>query len=279
MRASVALLCVALWAAACAADWIDINDPMYAIEYHGHADLAALAAADRDAAQRWSTMRLKNGTAFRCLQPVDATAAMREQALKARRELMNRPVPDSVAQALLEQSHGSCTIKIDGWWTYEVCFGKAVRQYHVPVSTDANKKPSIEQVYFMGKGPEHALHKGANGVLTLGESSLHGVYASTTYPNGTVCDKNGQQRTTEIRLLCRENEEDAVGIIDLSEPSTCTYLVWVRSELACKVPLLRKEAVAEQAIRCYEVPAAADAPRAAAVPEVEASDEPKDDDV
>ena len=41
------------------------------------------------------------------------------------------PNPVEAAARALAPLRGTCVRKAEGWWTYEVCFGKEVRQFHV----------------------------------------------------------------------------------------------------------------------------------------------------
>lgn len=46
---------------------------------------------------------------------------------------------------LLKPLQGTCTYRIQGWWTYEICFGKHIRQYH---EEKDQPKPTME--FFLG---------------------------------------------------------------------------------------------------------------------------------
>ena len=49
----------------------------------------------------------------------------------------------------MEPLSGKCLYRIEGWWTYEVCFGSHVRQYH----EEADKSPP-KMDYYLGKFDE-----------------------------------------------------------------------------------------------------------------------------
>ena len=54
------------------------------------------------------------------------------------------PPASSVESAVARQLHGSCAYLMDGWWTYELCHQRHLRQFHVSVDN------GIEQIHTLG---------------------------------------------------------------------------------------------------------------------------------
>lgn len=54
-------------------------------------------------------------------------------------------------ESLLEPLDGVCIFRLTGWWTYELCFGRHLRQFH----EDAEKKV-VTVSYFLGLQPDDA---------------------------------------------------------------------------------------------------------------------------
>lgn len=56
------------------------------------------------------------------------------------------------------------------------------------------------------------------------------------YSHGSICDRTGLPRTTEVVLKCLENapSPDAVSLY-LLEPKTCSYIFGVESPLICDI--------------------------------------------
>nr|XP_042909766.1 protein OS-9 isoform X3 [Parasteatoda tepidariorum] len=131
---------------------------------------------------------------------------------------------------LLKPMHaGNCLLKAKDWWTYELCFGQHIKQFH------------IEDGQIIGQ------------VLTLGlyesdydwnnetdeEKFKHTKqrYHSQYYVNGTKCDLTGQPRTAEIRIFCEEDSGDYIHRVD--EPGTCNYVITVHTSRVCSHPQLK----------------------------------------
>ena len=56
------------------------------------------------------------------------------------------------------------------------------------------------------------------------------------YQDGTVCDKTGVKRQTEVKLKCMENSSSLTKVsLYLMEPQTCQYILGVESPLICDI--------------------------------------------
>lgn len=56
------------------------------------------------------------------------------------------------------------------------------------------------------------------------------------YQGGTVCDKTGKKRETEVILKCLENSQSPSKVsLYLLEPQTCQYILGVESPLICDI--------------------------------------------
>lgn len=56
------------------------------------------------------------------------------------------------------------------------------------------------------------------------------------YQGGSLCDKTGEQRQTEVKLKCLENSPSASKVsLYLMEPQTCQYILGVESPLICEI--------------------------------------------
>lgn len=122
-----------------------------------------------------------------------------------------------------------------GWWTYEFCYGKHIRQYHQ--EKDLPIRPQDE--FYLGKQTSAEREVYTAKALALEEDSTSGndmspPYYSELYAHGTVCDITGQQRSTEVRFYC--SVEKATLITDIKEPYSCSYIISVYTPLICKHP-------------------------------------------
>lgn len=56
------------------------------------------------------------------------------------------------------------------------------------------------------------------------------------YQGGSLCDKTGEQRQTEVKLKCIENSPSSSKVsLYLMEPQTCQYILGVESPLICEI--------------------------------------------
>lgn len=56
------------------------------------------------------------------------------------------------------------------------------------------------------------------------------------YQGGSLCDKTGEKRQTEVKLKCLENSPSSSKVsLYLMEPQTCQYILGVESPLICDI--------------------------------------------
>ncbi|KAL8570966.1 hypothetical protein ACOMHN_037826 [Nucella lapillus] len=137
-----------------------------------------------------------------------------------------------VVELLRPLSQQSCLLKTKDWWTYEICYGKYVRQYHIE---DGQIRGNV---MYLGHFQSDFDWKNE----TLRESRVRskiasGRYHSQYYTNGSKCDLTGKGRETEVRYLCEETEDDYIVRVD--EPETCAYVITVHTPRICSHPHLK----------------------------------------
>lgn len=116
-----------------------------------------------------------------------------------------------------------------GWWRYEFCYGKSVTQYHTQEDGNKisinlgifNKENHIE---WLQKNP----HKRPKALSARNQLSHF-------YSEGSVCDKTGKARQTEVKLKCLENASIHTVSLYLLEPKYCEYILGVESPLICDI--------------------------------------------
>ncbi|KAF4346868.1 hypothetical protein G4B88_018407 [Cannabis sativa] len=121
---------------------------------------------------------------------------------------------------LLEELRDRCFVRQEGWWSYEFCYPKRVRQLHL-------EEEKVVQEFILGE------------------------YHAHQYTNGTLCDLTNQPRETEVRFVC---SEPRAMISSLTELSTCKYALTVRSPMLCQHPLFQAERPVWYTIHCNELP-------------------------
>lgn len=148
---------------------------------------------------------------------------------------------------------GSCSIRIESYWTYEVCHGNHVRQYH--------EEREIKQEYHLGrlmkahteslmeaKQPAEAStsmplppHKKIEG------SSL--PYFEVEMTEGTQCDLNKESRTIKVLYVCYVHGKNE--IYSIKETSTCNYEAIILTPSLCAHPLFKPNDVNDNQIKCF----------------------------
>jgi len=149
-----------------------------------------------------------------------------------------------------------CVIKIEAYWTYEICHGKHIRQYH----EERESKTLKLQEYILGtwNGLSPATHdadpqkpkenaKQVNPpIKKLDGANL--PYFQLNYTDGTVCDLNGKPRQTSVLYVCYVLGKN--DIYSIKETSTCEYEVIILSPLLCSHPKYRPQESGENDINC-----------------------------
>uniref|UniRef100_A0A667ZPV6 Endoplasmic reticulum lectin n=1 Tax=Myripristis murdjan TaxID=586833 RepID=A0A667ZPV6_9TELE len=144
------------------------------------------------------------------------------------------PSPRALLEPLFKQS--SCSYRIESYWTYEVCHGKHIRQYHEEKET--GQKISVQE-YFLGN-----MAKSGRGRQSNNEVPTKNIEGQLTpyYPlemgNGTPCVlKQNQPRSTSVLYVC--HPEAKHEILSIAEVTTCEYEVVVLTPLLCAHPKYR----------------------------------------
>uniref|UniRef100_G3NQ78 Endoplasmic reticulum lectin n=1 Tax=Gasterosteus aculeatus aculeatus TaxID=481459 RepID=G3NQ78_GASAC len=145
------------------------------------------------------------------------------------------PSPGELLEPLFKRS--SCSYRIESYWTYEVCHGKHIRQYHEEKET--GQKISVQE-YFLGNVPT----KNIEGQLT--------PFFALEMGNGTPCVlKQNEARSTSVLYVC--HPEAKHEILSIAEVTTCEYEVVVLTPLLCAHPKYRFKSSPVNAIFCQSL--------------------------
>lgn len=134
-------------------------------------------------------------------------------------------------------SGSSCLTGGSGWWKYEFCFGRYVRQIHYEKNSE---ETSVNLGYYNNEShlkwlAEHPERKPKPKEVRNEVSYF--------YDGGDVCDKTNQKRKTEVKLRCLRNGSSQTAVsMYLLEPKTCEYTLVVEAALICDIlPLVNDE--------------------------------------
>ena len=157
-----------------------------------------------------------------------------------------------------------------GWWTYELCPNRYIRQYH----HEAN---IIQSEYYLGVGRDvltgpacgvgvrykdesETAHKKVKRLYAKQSIAADGTwrivadsttkdaklksrpYFATSYHNGEVCDVTGKPREVELQMHCKQEGAvvDDTATVEQSftvqEVSPCKYSAVLLSEHVCQLP-------------------------------------------
>ncbi|XP_049763771.1 endoplasmic reticulum lectin 1 isoform X1 [Schistocerca cancellata] len=117
-----------------------------------------------------------------------------------------------------------------GWWKYEFCYGASVKQFH---EEKDGTKTVVNLGYFNKEAHVNWLYRNPHKrPKPLGQRK----HISHLYTGGTICDKTGRARQTEVKLKCLENSASPGAVaLYLLEPKTCEYVLGVESPLICSI--------------------------------------------
>jgi len=164
-------------------------------------------------------MMNKFGQKYQCKLPQQANNEDAEGSGTA------EPEPEINVAALIKPLHSSpCLVRTKDWWTYQICFGREISQYHVE-----NDKPAGEIMSLGIFNPDSEIE----------DKSM--TYHPELYTNGTKCELTGRGRETELRFVCNEKApREFIG--DIFEPKSCEYTIVIHTDKICSVPQFRPPA-------------------------------------
>ncbi|XP_023516524.1 protein OS-9 homolog [Cucurbita pepo subsp. pepo] len=223
--------------------------PKYNIEFHPED-----SPYNPDDDQESVFMPKKNGKNYLCYLPKVEKSKSEKPAIQPNMTSMimesekrvKLKTPDELLEALKEQ----CFVRQEGWWTYEFCYQKTLRQFHL-------EDDKVVQEFVLGvyDAEETAnLNENLSDISTLKDPRSKDAsqrYHAHHYTNGTMCDLTNRPRETEVRFVC---SEPRAMIDSITELSTCKYALTVRCPTLCKHLLFQEERPVWYTINCNVLP-------------------------
>ncbi|XP_030383805.1 endoplasmic reticulum lectin 1 [Scaptodrosophila lebanonensis] len=151
----------------------------------------------------------------------------------------------------------TCSYRIEAYWSYEICHGHHVRQYH----EEREGKNVKFQEYYLGKWSEEKTElltkaweverKGGNKpkYKTLKIDNTRYPYFEMEFSDGTMCDIIDAPRTTLVRYVCYPHGKD--DIYSFKETSSCNYEAIILTSVLCVIPAFHAEESKEISIKCF----------------------------
>lgn len=155
-------------------------------------------------------------------------------------EAQRGPPASTSPYTLLSSLHGSCVHLGAGWWAYELCFGKSLRQYHI-------ENDQVVVQYLLG-------NFSSNQREELGRDQMsHQAFLVQSYDRGDECDLSGVARSTTVRFVCDPDDAQQAKLELVKETATCSYLAVVSTPLLCSHEKFRIKERENRTVHCVNV--------------------------
>ncbi|XP_050213653.1 protein OS-9 homolog [Mercurialis annua] len=225
------------------------REPQYKIEFH-----LEDSPFHPDEDQESVVMPNKNGQNYLCYLPKVERAKsgyhVNQMNISGMIMETEKQVKLKTPDELLEVLKERCFIRQEGWWSYEFCYEKKLRQVHL-------EDDKVVQEFILGVYDEEAttaFNQNLSDVSTLKDPRSKDAsqrYHAHQYTNGTACDLTNQLRETEVRFVC---SEPRAMISSITEISTCKYALTVQVPMLCKHPWFQEERPVWHTINCNALP-------------------------
>lgn len=131
----------------------------------------------------------------------------------------------------------TCVTRNEGWWTYEFCFGRSLRQYHR--DGDGRITADFSLGTFDAAGNRELEHSGS-ALVSEHIDATHDVSRPAyleLYDHGTFCKEfeSHAPRKAKVFYYCSQGGTSH-HILTVKETQTCTYTVKVSSPVLCDHP-------------------------------------------
>lgn len=122
-----------------------------------------------------------------------------------------------------------CVIGGVGWWKYEFCYQKSLKQFHKERS--GAKTEILLGLWDEGRHIEYLKEVGK----TL-DISRKPAYIDLQFFMGDICDETGLPRQVTVRMKCGQQDNNVQALtMFMEEPKMCVYKFTAESVLFCKI--------------------------------------------
>lgn len=135
-----------------------------------------------------------------------------EARARAQRQLDGAAGEKQRRAQIVEQTFAPnvCVLANFGWWSYEVCYKKEVRQYHE--EQDGSRSSDWSMGVFV---PQEQ----AADAPDMGSDVVQ------YFAGGQYCDENGEQRNSRVTYTCCKSKPAEISIGTIVEPTLCSYVI------------------------------------------------------
>ncbi|KAK7506836.1 hypothetical protein BaRGS_00001687 [Batillaria attramentaria] len=245
-----------------------VDQTMFLIDWKGPLPLESSAEEVASKTDNVVVMT-RNKEQYKCIMPeVYDSRKQQENA-----DNYHGPSASELMDTLFQQT--SCSYRLESYWTYELCHGRHLRQYHE--TKEQGKKPKVQE-YILGFGRDilspHTVEE-AESQDAQGEDQtpptkdsnikyrrIDGIdlpYYEVVMTGGTPCDLTNDHRKTRVLYVCQPDGHGEV--YELKETSTCEYEVMVLTSVLCAHPLFRPKNPPVNKISCHSMSGASHKPQ------------------
>ncbi|XP_026732359.1 endoplasmic reticulum lectin 1 isoform X1 [Trichoplusia ni] len=263
MRGSwVICLCVVKLALCIEHDFKGFDDSiLFGINWPGSTDIQNLVDGDVQKVElpKKEVLKVKTGNKEEYECHIPELQAKESKSI----EDYDGPSPLSLLKPLFSQK--ICSYRLESYWSYEVCHGRYIRQYH----EEREGKQLRTQEYYLGHWNTEKHAKLEEQVKAAQESKdpyrttkVDGVKLPAVemiLDEGTLCDLSGKSRLTKVLYVCYSHGKHEV--YSFKETSTCEYEIIILSPLLCEHPQFKPKDVSENIIDCLPIGEAPKKPR------------------
>ncbi|XP_065052144.1 endoplasmic reticulum lectin 1-like isoform X2 [Rhopilema esculentum] len=186
-------------------------------------------------------MNTKDKESYRCFLPKIGKSNGNDK------ETSRGPKAEDLLSGILTLKGTKCSYRLEPYWTYEVCHGLHVRQFHEE-KVPGQEKPKVQE-YFLGKvitedpgeaatDDKKANEKQETESVKIPKKEIDGrltPYFNFTMDNGTPCDiKHNKPRRVDILYICHATANNEV--FSVKETTTCEYEVIILTPELCHNP-------------------------------------------
>lgn len=153
-----------------------------------------------------------------------------------------------------------CTKLLLGYWSYELCHGQFLRQYHEEKSADGKTK--ITEYYlgrevagdnqFTRESKEEGEKEISTQVPTWHFNGYDYPYYEVLMVDGTPCDlRSNEPRTIRIMYICERDAHPVGTFLNIEEVTTCKYEAVVATQQLCQNKAYSIKENPIHTIHCY----------------------------
>lgn len=250
-----------IWSAMCT-DLLESSNMLFQLNWPGNLPIQGTPNVESNSI----IMRTADDERYECILPEDRSSH--------HDNVINYPGPSP--KALLEGIFKKkiCTVRIETYWSYELCHGRHIRQYH---EEKLSGKEIKLQEYSLGtelsypEGDRYKIQEMDTIVAAEGET-IDDLKAPTTIidgkevpyfelimSDGALCDlKSGEPRKTHVLYICEETGRNE--IYSLKETSSCEYEAIILTPVLCAHPLYKVKDAPINNINCFALDGAPSKP-------------------